>query len=417
MGTPSGTRDLLKTERKIPRWAELQPLLRPRPFIWNGTDRRLARAESVFAVREQARRRVPRAVFDYTDGAAGQELAARRAREALEGVVFHPRVLRDVSNVDLSTTVLGRETALPFGLAPTGFTRMMHHQGELAVARSARRFGIPYGLSTMGTTSVEEVEAAAPGGRHWFQLYLWRDREASRGLIERARDSGYEALVLTVDTPVGGPRLRDVRNGLTIPPSLTARTVFDAARKPAWWLNLLSTEPLEFGSLKNWNGTVAELASAMFDPAARLADIEWLRELWPGKLIIKGIQCPEDAVMVVEAGADAVVLSNHGGRQLDRAVTPLESLPAVKEALGGRAEIMVDGGFMSGSDVAVALSLGADFVLIGRAYLYGLMAGGERGVDRVLELMRTDLQTTMQLLGAPRVEDLVPGMVSWAERR
>ena len=397
----------------MPRWPELKPLLRPRPFIWNPTDRRLSRAESVFALRDQARKRAPRAVFDYTDGAAGQEIAARRARMILDDVRLHPRVLRDVADVDLTTSVLARPSALPFGLAPTGFTRMMHHDGESAVASAALRADIPYALSTMGTTSIETVDDVALGGRHWFQLYLWQDREASEGLVARALDRGYEALVLTVDTPVGGARLRDVRNGLTIPPSLTLRTVLDASRKPAWWFNLLSTEPLEFGSLSEWKGTVAELANSMFDPAATLDDVRHLREIWPGKLIVKGVQSDLDARAVVDAGADAVVVSNHGGRQLDRAVTPLEALASVKAAVGDAAEVMVDGGFMSGTDVAVALCLGADFVLLGRAYLFGLMAGGERGVDRAIDLIRRDLRTTMQLLGAASVEDLVPSMVSF----
>jgi L-lactate dehydrogenase (cytochrome) len=386
--------------------SELAPLLRPRPFIANPTDRRLSRAECVAALREVARRRAPRAVFDYTDGAAGAELAMQRSAAFLRRLEFRPSVLRDVSNVDTSTEVLGTKSALPFGLAPTGFTRMMHHEGEIGVAGAAARAGVPYALSTMGTTSLEDLAEAVPDGRKWFQLYLWRDREASQDLIKRAAHAGYEALVLTVDTPVAGPRLRDVRNGLTIPPALTLRTIADASRKPWWWFNLLSTPPLEFASLSSWSGTVADLANTMFDPAATVVDVRWLREIWDGKLIVKGVQNAADALLAADAGADAIVISNHGGRQLDRAPVPLEQLPDIAAAVGDRVELIVDGGIMSGSDVAAALCLGADFVLIGRAYLYGLMAGGERGVDRVLEIMSTELRNTMQLLGVTEIGQL-----------
>lgn len=406
-----------RSPRRLPRWNELRPLLRPRPFVWDSTDRRLARAESVAALREVARGRVPRAVFDYTDGGAGTEAALASARDSLARVEFRPRVLRDVSMAEPTTKVLGEPSGLPIGLAPTGFTRMMHHEGEVAVARAAQRHQVPYALSTMGTTSIEDLVAAAPEARTWFQLYLWRDRAASRELLRRAELSGFEALVLTVDTPVAGPRLRDVRNGLTIPPSLTARTVADAARKPRWWFDLLTTPPLQFASLQSWSGTVAELANSMFDPAATIDDVRWLRDQWPGKFVVKGVQRPDDARAVVEAGADAVVISNHGGRQLDRAAAPLHVLPYIAEAVSGRAEVMVDGGIMSGSDAVAALCMGADFVLVGRAYLYGLMAGGERGVNRVLELLKQEVVTTMQLLGVTGVSELGPDLLQVHESR
>jgi L-lactate dehydrogenase (cytochrome) len=353
-----------------------------------------------------ARRRAPRAVFDYTDGAAGEELALRRAREAFGRVEFSSRVLRDVSDIDTTTTILGRRSTLPLVFAPTGFTRMMHTEGESAVARVASRVGIPYALSTMGTTSVEALAAAAPGARLWFQLYLWRDRGASRDFVERARQAGYEALMLTVDTPVPGARLRDVRNGLTIPPSLTARTFVEGARHPAWWFDLLTTEPLEFASLRRSEGTIADLVARMFDPALTMADLEWLRSVWPGSLVVKGVQHVDDARAVVAAGADAVVVSNHGGRQLDRAPVPLEALPAVVDAVGDRAEVYVDGGILSGSDLVAAVALGARAGLVGRAYLYGLMAGGERGVQRVADLLMAEVTTTLALLGVTRVGDL-----------
>ncbi|RFU19282.1 alpha-hydroxy acid oxidase [Geodermatophilus marinus] len=398
-------------ERRAPRWSELRELVRTRPRTGDATDRRLARAVTVGDLREIARRRAPRAVFDYTDGAAGREIGIRRSREAFERVEFRPSVLRDVSVVDPSTTVLGRPSALPLAFAPTGFTRLMHTEGEVAVARVAERVGVPHALSTMGTTSVEALAAAVPGARRWFQLYLWRDREASADLVARAAAAGFEALVLTVDTPVAGPRLRDVRNGFTIPPTLTLRTVANAARHPHWWVDLLTTEPLEFASLRSWGGTAAELADRVFEPAATLADVRELRERWSGSLVVKGVQTADDARAVVDAGADAVVVSNHGGRQLDRAPTPLEELPAVVAAVGDRAEVYLDGGILDGADVVAAVALGARACLVGRAYLYGLMAGGERGVQRVADILAAEIARTLQLLGVPRVADLTPDRV------
>ena len=381
-------------------------MLRPGLGPLNRTDRRLARAASVADLRERARRRAPRAVFDYADGAAGQEIALRRSRQAYARVEFLPQVLRDVSAVDTSTTILGRPSSAPLVFAPTGFTRMMHTEGEPAVARVAARTGIPYALSTMGTTSIEQLAAAAPEGRRWFQLYLWRDRAASRDFVARARDCGYETLVLTVDAPVAGPRLRDVRNGLTIPPSLTLSTFAEGIRHPAWWFDLMTTEALEFASLHHFEGTVADLVARMFDPAATMDDLAWLRSAWPGPLVVKGIQTVADARAVVDAGADGIVVSNHGGRQLDRAPTPLDVLPPVVDAVGDRAEVYVDGGILSGSDVVAAVALGARAALVGRAYLYGLMAGGERGVQRVADLLVQEAASTLALLGVSRVADL-----------
>jgi L-lactate dehydrogenase (cytochrome) len=398
-------------ERRVPRWSELSELIRPRVLPGDATDRRLARCATIGDLRELARRTVPRAVFDYTDGAAGAEISIRRSREAFARVEFRPSVLRDVSVVDTSTTVLGRPSSMPVTLAPTGFTRLMHTEGERAVVRVAERAGIPYGLSTMGTTSLEDVAAAAPDARRWFQLYLWRDREASAGLVERALAAGYEALVLTVDTPVAGPRLRDVRNGFTIPPALSLRTMANAARHPRWWVDLLTTEPLEFASLHSWGGTVAELADRVFEPAATLADLRALRQAWPGALVVKGVQTPQDARAVVDEGVDAVVVSNHGGRQLDRAPTPLEQLPDVVAAVDGRAEVHLDGGVLDGADVVAAVAAGATSVLVGRAYLYGLMAGGERGVQRAVDILRAEVARTLQLLGVPSVAELTPDRV------
>jgi L-lactate dehydrogenase (cytochrome) len=325
--------------------------------------------------------------------------------------------LQDVSGVDPSALLLGRRSALPLVFAPTGFTRMMHTEGELAVGRVARQAGIPYALSTMGTTSIERLAAEARGARLWFQLYLWRDRAASRDFVARARDAGYEALVLTVDTPVPGPRLRDVRNGLTIPPALSLRTFAEGSLHPAWWFDLLTTEPLEFASLNRFEGTVAQLVSRMFDPSATLADVAWLRGEWEGPLVVKGVQTASDARAVVDVGADAVVVSNHGGRQLDRAPTPLEELPAVVDAVGADAEVYVDGGILSGADVVAAVALGARACLVGRAYLYGLMAAGERGVQRAADILAAEAATTMALLGVTSVADLRRDHVSLRSAR
>ncbi len=390
----------------MPRWSELQPLLRPRTLPLSLTERRLAAVASISDLRLLARRRAPRAVFDYTDGAAGEEISLRRSRQAYARVEFQPQVLRDVTAVVTSTMILGQPATLPLVFAPTGFTRMMHTDGEAAVARVAARTGIPYALSTMGTTSIEGLAAAAPDGSRWFQLYLWRDRAASHDFVVRARESGYEALVLTVDTPVAGPRLRDVRNGLTIPPSLSARTFVEGALHPGWWFDLLTTEPLEFASLNRFEGTVADLVGKMFDPSATIDDVSWLRSVWEGPLVVKGILSVADARAVVDAGADAVIVSNHGGRQLDRAPTPLEVLPTVVDAVGDRAEVYVDGGILSGSDVVAAVACGARAALVGRAYLYGLMAGGERGVQRAADILGAEVAGTLALMGVARVSDL-----------
>jgi len=317
-------------------------------------------------------------------------------------------VLRDVADVDLGVEVLGHRSELPFLFAPTGFTRMMHHEGERAVARVAERTGIPYALSTMGTTSIEDVAAAAPQARKWFQLYVWKDRAASKDLVVRAKEQGYEAMILTVDTPVGGARLRDVRNGLTIPPSLTLRTFVNGAMHPAWWFNLLTTEPLTFASLTRWEGTVAELLDEIFDPTLSLEHLDWLRELWDGPLIVKGILSADDARMVVGHGADGVLVSHHGGRQLDRAVPPLGMLPKVVDAVGGRAEVYLDTGILNGGDVIAAMAHGATATLVGRAYLYGLMAGGERGVQRAVDILTAQLTRTLRLLGVRSLGELTP---------
>jgi len=396
------------TARQLPRWSELKPLLRPKPVTWDATDRRLTDALTIADLRKVAMRRTPRSVFDYTDGAADAEISLRRARSLFRNLELRPSILHDVSAVDTTTSMLGRPAAVPFSFAPTGFTRMMHHEGERAVVRVAERRGIPYALSTMGTTSIEAVAQAAPDARKWFQLYVWKDRAAGEDLMARAKAAGFEALMLTVDVPVAGARLRDARNGFSIPPALTVQTVLDAATHPAWWLNLLTTEPLTFASLNTWSGTVGDLLDKLFDPTMTIADLEWLRASWDGPLVIKGIQTVADARRVVDAGADAIVLSNHGGRQLDRAPVPLRLVPDVREAVGDRTEVWVDTGILTGADVVAALALGADATMVGRAYLYGLMAGGERGVDRAAAILTREVARTMALLGVTSVGELGP---------
>ncbi|MCI0687880.1 MAG: alpha-hydroxy-acid oxidizing protein [Sporichthyaceae bacterium] len=396
------------TDRQVPRLSELRPLLRVQPVELNPTNRRLAKALTIADLRAIAKRRTPRAVFDYTDGAAEQEISLRRARELFDALELRPSVLRDVSAIDPGVDVLGARSELPFAFAPTGFTRMMQHEGEPAVARVAERIGIPYALSTLGTSSIEEVADAAPAARKWFQLYVWRDRKAAEDLMSRAKESGFEALILTVDVPVGGARHRDTRNGLALPPALTLRTIADGALHPAWWLNLLTTKPLTFASMRSSEGTIAELIDRLFDPSMTIADLEWLRGCWDGPLVVKGVQTVEDADRMAAAGADAVVVSNHGGRQLDRAPVPLRLLPDVVDKVGDRTEVWLDTGVMRGSDIVAAAALGANLVLVGRAYLYGLMAGGERGVQRAAEILAGEVRRTMALLGAPTVADLGP---------
>ena len=406
----------VKVKRRIPSPKDLAQLLRFRKVILSPRKRRLTRALTIYDLRDIAKRRTPQAPFDYTDGGADTESSLTRARAAYEKLEFQPRILRDVKDVDLSVQMLGKKMSMPVGIAPTGFTRMMQTEGEYAGACAASDAGIPYTLSTMGTRSIEDVAKAAPTGRNWFQLYMWKDRDRSMALVDRAKAAGFDTLVLTVDVPVAGARLRDVRNGMTIPPSLTSKTILNAIPRPAWWMNFLTTDPLKFASLDSWNGTVAELLDSMFDPTVTYEDLKWIRGQWQGNLVVKGIQNVDDAMMSVAAGADAIILSNHGGRQLDSAPVPLHLLPEVVKAIGDKAEVQVDTGIMHGADVVAALASGAKFTWIGRAYLYGLMAGGKPGVDRTLEILRTQISRTMKLLGARTVAELNPDHVRFIAR-
>ena len=402
-------------KRQFPRWKNIKPLLGwslPKdPFA----DRKLKKVVNLAEMRLLSKKRVPKAVFDYVDGGANDELAFIRSQEVYSRVEFKARVLRDVSKIDLTANIVDQKSALPIIFAPTGYTRMMHYQGEIMVAKVCEENNLVYNLSTMGTTSSKEIGDQVPNVRRWFQLYLWRDRSQSLKFIEEAQAAGFEGLMLTVDTAVGGIKWRDMRNGLTVPPKIGLKTFFDMALKPKWWANLLTTAPLEFATFRNFNKPLSEIAAKVFDPAVTFEDIKWLRSVWRGKLIIKGIQTVSDAVELTKIGVDAIVLSNHGGRQLDRSVVPLELLPQVRSAIGPKGngpQIFIDGAIMSGADVLAAIALGADAVLIGRAYLYGAMAAGKKGVEKVVEMLRFEMETAMKLLGAKDLSELNPDFVN-----
>ena len=403
-------------KRQFPRPAELFELMKFKKPELNGKKRRLAKALTIYDLRDIAKRRTPTAAFDYTDGAAEGELSLARARQAFEDVEFSPRILRPATDVDTSSTILGGPSAFPFAIAPTGFTRLMQTEGEIAGAGAAGAAGIPFTLSTLGTTSIEDVKAANPDGRNWFQLYVMRNRDISYGLVERAAAAGFDTLHFTVDTPVAGARLRDKRNGFSIPPQLTLGTIVNAIPRPWWWFDFLTTPKLEFASLSSTGGTVGELLDAAMDPTISFDDLDVIRGMWPGKIVIKGVQNVADARALADRGVDGIVLSNHGGRQLDRAPIPFHMLPDVVREVGKDVEIGVDTGIMNGADIVASVALGATFTMIGRAYLYGLMAGGRAGVDRAIEILTGELVRTMKLLGASSLAELEPAHVTQLER-
>jgi isopentenyl diphosphate isomerase/L-lactate dehydrogenase-like FMN-dependent dehydrogenase len=404
-------------KRQFPKPSELAPLLQFSLPTLRRKKRRLEKAYTIWDLRDIAKKRTPKGPFDYTDGSAESEVSLERARQAYRDLEFIPSILKDVSTADLTRTALGETFSMPLGIAPTGFTRMMQTEGEIAGARAAEKFGIPFTLSTLGTTTIEDVVASAPGGRNWFQLYMWKDREGSMALVERAKRAGVKNLVLTVDVPAAGQRIRDYRNGLTVPPRLTAGTIINAIPRPAWWMNFLTTPSIEFASMKNWEGTVGELLDYMFDPTMTWEDLKWIRKQWDGTLTVKGIQNLEDAKMAAKLGADAILLSNHGGRQLDRAPIMLHLLADIKKEFKKDYEIHIDTGIMHGADVLAAIALGAQFTYVGRAYLYGLMAGGQDGVERALEIMRTQMVRNMKLLGVNSLDELTPKHVRFLNRQ
>ncbi len=403
-------------QRQFPKPVDLLEYMQFKKPQLDGRKRRLDAALTIEDLRLIAKRRTPKAAFDYTDGSAESEISIRRARQAFQDVEFHPEVLRDVADVDTTATVFGATSSMPFGIAPTGFTRLMQTEGETAGAGAAAAAGIPFTLSTLGTTSIEDVKKANPTGRNWFQLYVMRQREISYGLVERAAAAGYETLFFTVDTPVAGARLRDKRNGFSIPPQLTLGTVLDAMPRPWWWYDFLTTPKLEFASLSSTGGTVGELLDLAMDPTISYEDLAIIRKIWPGKLAVKGVQSVADAKKLTDLGVDGIVLSNHGGRQLDRAPIPFHLLPDVVREVGADTDVMVDTGIMNGADIVASVALGAKFTLIGRAYLYGLMAGGRQGVDRTIQILSDQIVRTMKLLGAHSLEELTPQHVTQLER-
>jgi L-lactate dehydrogenase (cytochrome) len=401
-GDGGGLRRSVATLRSVLRFGkvELDPVAR-----------RLARGVSVADLRRMAKRRLPQGVFDYIDGGAEDERTLAANVDAYARTTFRPRVLRDVGHVDPSTTLLGRPLPLPLVLAPTGFTRIADPEGELAVARAAGDAGLPYTLSTLSTRSIEEVAAA--GGTLWFQVYVWRDRGLVKEMVDRAAEAGYRALVLTVDTAVLGRRERDLRRGFTLPPQIGARTLVDGAVHPAWTWAFVRAEPIRFANVAGrgiGDGTtavsLADYINTQFDSALSWRDVEWLRSVWDGPLVLKGVQTVEDARIAGDAGVEAVALSNHGGRQLDGAPATLDLVAPVADAVGDRVEIICDGGVRRGSDIVKAVALGARACMAGRAYLYGLAVGGQRGVAHVLRLLDTDVRRTMALAGARGVSDL-----------
>lgn len=403
-------------QRQFPKPSELKEFMTFKKPSLDFAGNRLEKALTIYDLRKIAKRRTPAAAFDYTDGAAEGEFSMNRARQAFEDIEFHPGVLTDVSTVDTTTEVLGGTSAMPFGIAPTGFTRLMQTEGEIAGAGAAGAAGIPFTLSTLGTTSIEDVRAADPDGRLWFQLYVMREREISYGLVERAAKAGFDTLFFTVDTPVAGARLRDKRNGFSIPPHLTMKTLLNAIPRPWWWFDFLTTPKLEFASLSSTGGTVGELLDNAMDPSINYEDLKIIREMWPGKIVIKGVQILEDSKKLADLGVDGILLSNHGGRQLDRAPVPFHLLPEVVREVGNDVEVMVDTGIMNGADIVASMALGAKFTLIGRAYLYGLMAGGRRGVDRTIEILSDEVRRTMKLLQVHNIAELEPKHVTQLRR-
>ena len=394
-------------------YESVRSVMRFRSFERDADLRRIQAAANLDDLRRIARRRLPRGVFDYVDGGAEDEVTYRRNSSDYHNWEFVPSVLKDVGHIDTSSSLLGRPIPLPVALAPTGFTRIVEPQGELAVARAAARADLPYSLSTLGTRSIEEVAEAGAGGRHWFQVYVWKDRGLVQNMVERAAECGYEAIVITVDLAVPGRRERDIRNGLTLPPQLGLQMVLEGARNPLRTWRLLRSEPITFANVigrTDQDGTTAvalsSLVNRQFDTSLSWRDIEWFRSIWDGPIIIKGIQSVADARLAVEHGVEAIAISNHGGRQLEGAPTPIELLEPIVQEVGDSLEVICDGGARRGSDILKALALGAQAVMVGRAYLYGLGAAGEKGVDWVLDFLGHTMRSTMALAGVRSISEV-----------
>lgn len=405
---------LITTLRSVARFS--------RPTLSRRT-RKLRRVANIADLRHLAQRRLPGGIFDYIDGAAEDELSVRRNSEAFTRYEFVPRILRDVSHIDTATEFLGRTLRYPIIFSPTGFTRIAHSQGELAVARVAERHGLPYCLSTLSTRSIEEVSAVNAGPK-WFQVYVWRDRALVKDMLARAQHEGYEAIMLTVDTAVLGKRERDVRRGFTLPPTLGPRTIIDGIVHPSWTWDFIRHEPITFANISTSSQaasgtavTLSDFISQQFDPALSWDDLTWFREHWNGPVIVKGIQSVADALIAQQVGVEAIAISNHGGRQLDSSPAPLDLLAPISDATNGTLPLICDGGIRRGSDIVKALSLGASVCTMGRSYLYGLGAAGEDGVEKALSLLISELERTMALCGVRSLTELTPDMISESKNR
>jgi len=393
----------------------LRSTMKFRKLTFDGVERKLERAANIDDLRLMAKRNLPGGVFDYIDGAAEDEEALARSIRVFDDVLFRPRVLRDMTAIDLSTTLLGKKIPMPLALSPTGFGRISDSQGELAVARSAARMGLPYTLSTLGTRSIEEIAQVSDGPK-WFQVYVWKDRGLVKEMINRAEAAEYEAIVITVDFATLGRRERDIRRGFTLPPKLGFDTILDGVRHPRWTLDFATSDPIRFanvtGTGDDRDGTDAvalgPYVAEQLDPSLSWSDIELFRDIWPGPIMLKGVQDVSDARIAADMGIEAVALSNHGGRQLDSSPAPFELLPATLDEVGGEIEVLVDGGVRRGADIAKAVAMGATACMVGRAYLYGLGAAGERGVDKALGFLRDEFERTMMLIGAVNVDELGP---------
>ncbi|MDR1790481.1 MAG: alpha-hydroxy-acid oxidizing protein [Propionibacteriaceae bacterium] len=400
------------TERQLPKLKDFLPLLQPNPIIWDPTERRLSKAHKIEDLRLIAKRRTPKAIFEYVDGGSEYEATLRKARYLFRQLELVPTVMVDVENVDTTRQILGKPASYPWVFTPTGVTRVMHHEGEIAVARSAERFGVPYGLSVISTTLIEDVAKAAPHGRNFLGSGVPADRELGKKLFDRAKANGFEALVVYVDGATPGARLRDRYNGLTIPPHPTLKTFVDGALHPNWWFNFFTTAPISFPNVDiPPGGSVHEISSQLGNPAASIKDFEWVVKEWGGPVVAKGMATAKDARRLVDAGAAGVVLSAHGGRQFDQGPLPLRALPSVVQEVGKEAEVFIDTGIMNAADMLAAIALGATGVFVGRIYLYGLMAGGERGVDRAQEILTEQMIRIMKLMGVTSLDQLTPDHV------
>jgi len=407
-------------DRRMQMWETFRSVAQFDSFELDATKRRLKKVASVDDLRRLAKRRLPAGVFDYIDGGAEDERTLGTNSTDFSRLEFRPRVLRDVSDLDTSTSIFGVPASMPLILSPTGFTRIAHSQGELAVTRSAERAGVPWSLSTMGTRSIEECAEANPTGAKWFQIYTWKDRGLVEELVGRAKVAGYGAVWLTVDTAVLGRRERDVRRGMTLPPKLGPKTLIDGALHPAWTWDFLQGGPITFANIVGRHDedgstaiSLADHVARQFDQALSWNDIDWLRSIWDGPIVLKGIQTVADAKRAVAAGVEGLALSNHGGRQLDDAPTPVSLIEPVRDEVGDQATIICDGGVRRGSDIVKALALGADAVSIGRPYFLALGAGGEAGVDWLLDFLRAGLERTMALTGCRSLDEIDRDLVAW----